>query len=774
MYTFDVFDTLIARKTATPEGIFALMQKKLQEDKKYMGISDYIKYNFFHLRINSERMARRSFGVTGAEEITLKQIYEAMSSTGCLSSKDIQLLIGLEKKTEYENTLGIKVNIQKVKELIAKGEQVALISDMYLDERTIKDMIVKADPIFKDINLYVSSEYEKSKWMGSLYSVVKKHERVEYANWIHMGDNLYSDIKIPKSLGIKTELFCFEPLKTYEKNALENRKHDCVIQLMVGAARNVRLENRFTGAAAIGSSVGGIILFPYVWWLLQESIKKGISKLYFIARDGYVLKKIADIIIEKYAYEIETYYIYGSRKVWRMSSFSKNNNDLYKFIGWANAGRIKDTRKLAEILEIPFEELMKFIPESFLYDGIKLKEFLVKELVKELNSNQVFKEYLMKVHKEKRKRVTDYMKQEIDVSGDSFAFVELSGGGFTQGCVADIISDFYDKKIKSFFFQLYQMNVMDNCIYYNFLPSFLHLGFIVELLCRAPHGQTIGYRKEDGEIIPIIQEDEGTALLQHGFNEYLLGIEKFTDQYSSILKTEYINGGSLELVFEYMEYITKVSDNEVLDFIGGMPFGVTGREKEVKEFAPVLSKKEIRSLFLWRTNEPIEDYYKGSSLEYSILRCCEEDKKRIEFYTKHQSMFLGKTVRFLKKVIKPISRYGLAADFPCELLGRRVVLYAAGKFGQDLYQKINHSKNNKVVQWVDQSYKRYQKMGLKVHDPNKIGEKEYDNIVIAVLDEKVAKNIRELLVEHGIPNHKIIWVNLRPNWLSFDSKIKIN
>ena len=32
LYSFDIYDTLITRKTATPEGIFALMQKQLEEN----------------------------------------------------------------------------------------------------------------------------------------------------------------------------------------------------------------------------------------------------------------------------------------------------------------------------------------------------------------------------------------------------------------------------------------------------------------------------------------------------------------------------------------------------------------------------------------------------------------------------------------------------------------------------------------------------------------------------------------------------------------------
>ena len=39
LYSFDVFDTIITRKTAKPTGIFKIMQKELETDEVYSDIS---------------------------------------------------------------------------------------------------------------------------------------------------------------------------------------------------------------------------------------------------------------------------------------------------------------------------------------------------------------------------------------------------------------------------------------------------------------------------------------------------------------------------------------------------------------------------------------------------------------------------------------------------------------------------------------------------------------------------------------------------------------
>lgn len=47
MYSFDVFDTLITRTTALPNGIFALMQSRMAQERALHGLDDYVIDNFF-------------------------------------------------------------------------------------------------------------------------------------------------------------------------------------------------------------------------------------------------------------------------------------------------------------------------------------------------------------------------------------------------------------------------------------------------------------------------------------------------------------------------------------------------------------------------------------------------------------------------------------------------------------------------------------------------------------------------------------------------------
>ena len=85
LYSFDVYDTLITRRTATPEGIFALMQKQLTESEAYADLPKMLIQNFYLIRIQSEKVARNTYIGGNVYDITLSQIYESVCLSGGLS-----------------------------------------------------------------------------------------------------------------------------------------------------------------------------------------------------------------------------------------------------------------------------------------------------------------------------------------------------------------------------------------------------------------------------------------------------------------------------------------------------------------------------------------------------------------------------------------------------------------------------------------------------------------------------------------------------------------
>ena len=680
--------------------------------------------------------------------MTLHDIYVAMAVCGCINEEQIEYLCQLEKDLEIASVVCITENIQRLKELLAQGERVILISDMYLPKETIRQMLLQVDDIFETMDIYVSSEYGRRKTTGNLYRVVQKIEQVSYENWTHIGDNIHQDIEVPYWLGIHVELRPKTEFSAFEKKLLENYGDDRQLQLMIGAAVKAEKENESIDAYRVGHRYAGPVLYSYAEWIVKQAKKKDIRRLYFIARDGYLLKQIVDTILDLKKIDIRTSYIYGSRKAWRMPSLSEDYYNLYQLILWSHANRITTLSELAAIMHISIQELYEYLPGTYSKnkedDHISNQE--VEYIARKLSKDEKFRNFHLQSLEKEKALVQQYLAQEVDVTDDKFAFVDVSGGGLTQGCLWQLIKERYSKPIHTFFFKIDRVNLSENSITDTFIPSFLENNLTIEMMCRAPHGQTNSYCLEKGKVVPVLDEGERELLIEHGFYEY---------------ENTGITICSVRNVLSYLQYIAEEPTKDVLEYFACMPSSESGRGSAAVEYAPKLTEEEIKNIFLLRTNEPIEFFYKGTDLKYSTLRATEEEKALIERYKVERNGILGRMYRQKaeKKLKELRERYGKAAFYPVRLLEERIVLYGAGKFGQDLYHRLMDDENHAVILWVDKRAYACQKQGMAdVHSVSEIGNVSYDQIAIAVMDRDLAGSIQEELRLMGIAKEKMIWL----------------
>lgn len=766
MISFDIFDTLLTRRVATPYGIFALMQDKLGNED-YRAIPAYIRENFYTLRIHAEELARHNAGCMGFEEITLQDIYTAMSMSADLSEEQKETLCQLECEMELQNVLPIEQSIECLKQKVAEGEKVVLISDMYLPGKVIKAMLQKLDPVLCILPLYVSSELGRRKTTGNIYRFVKKAENVDYGEWFHYGDDPYQDHTVPGRLGITTMMVEKEPLMQVETAVLQKEAKNPAAQLLSGQARYARIcARRDTQDAAVrtaermGNSVCGPILYSYVAWFLKDCMGRGIKRLYFIARDGYLLKKIADIIIEKQKLPIETKYIYGSRRAWRFCSMTEENFQLARMLSWSYCARIHNISQFAKLMELKVEELLQFLPYGAQDADTPVNSISICYMALQLEKNPVFRKLFLQKQSENRALTLAYLQQELDVTDEHFAFVDLSGGGFTQGCLADLMATFCDFPVHSYFFKIDRVNLVKKCYYHVFFPSMLKNNLVVEMISHAPHGQTCGYRREGNRIVPVLDNFEKTGFKTHNFEILERALCTYAENLAASEDAQKSERGILSVIREYLIYVAQTPDQEMLDYFASFPNNETGREKSLVEYAPRLSQEDILNIFLRKMPwEELSRYYKGTNLEYSLLRCSPEERELVRKCKENYESAWGREQRAdkIRQEEQMREAYGRAAYFPCELLEERVVLYGAGLYGRDLYRKIQQGSRSKVVQWVDKM-KDYDSYPAEVEKVESIGKVAYDQILIGVKKEEIAAEIRDELKSLGVPTEKILWV----------------
>lgn len=758
LYSFDIFDTLITRRTATPEGIFALMQKRLTDSASTAEYPERIAHNFYIFRIEAEKVARNTYITEQVRDITLRQIYECFQQMEDLTAEQLQKLMELEIAMESENILPIPENIEKVRRLKENGERVILISNMYLHSEDICRILIQISPIFQGIPLYVSGELGKTKGTHTLYHYVREQEQVGFSGWCHYGDNWNLDVEIPRSLGIQAEHYRCPGLLAWEKEILSIRESNAELQLLLGISQRTRLQQEkgsFSFPYQVGCGFGAAILVPYVTWLLHESQRKKIKKLFFIARDGYILKKIADLLIEGYNLPIETAYLYGSRRAWRLPSVKPGNFWLPEFFRFNNQAEIRSYAQIAETLELDLEELKKLLPFAR-ENGKELSWGLMQEILSILTEEQDETTALIyEKQKEKREAAIEYLRQEIGERGKDFAFVDLIGSGYTQRCLAALMDSFCDKPVKTFFYRLDCCNSGDKNENLAFFPNRMKMGSVIEVLCGAPHGQTNGYEYKAGKWIPIFGRDEGELLAEYGFEDYVKGIEDYTREMVACFPNKMPDFQDLEVPAAYLDYLAQARNRELYDYVAQMPYGITGKEKEVASFAPQLSSRDLRNLYLWHKGEPERKYYKGHTLEYSLIRLTEKQKRKLELYKKHSEDAAVRWLRqhfFQSKAKVCTSRY--------ELIAERIVLYGAGKKGRVLFRQLTVGKqyHAEIVLWVDRNYADCQAEGLQVYPPENISDTDYRQVVIAVANRQMAEEIRGSLIARGVMPGKILWI----------------
>lgn len=156
--SFDIFDTLLARKVLKPIDIFKIIENK------------YNIPNFFENRIKAEEQSNGTFN----------DIYNKYLQLTGDKSLDVNYLKQIEINTELENIIPITTNINKI------NDNDILVSDMYLDELILKQFLEKVG-INKKIKIYVSPNGKKN---NTIWKELLKLYNIN----LHTGDNQHSDI----------------------------------------------------------------------------------------------------------------------------------------------------------------------------------------------------------------------------------------------------------------------------------------------------------------------------------------------------------------------------------------------------------------------------------------------------------------------------------------------------------------------------------------------------------------------------------------------------
>lgn len=91
--------------------------------------------------------------------------------------------------------------------------------------------------------------------------------------------------------------------------------------------------------------------------------------------------------------------------------------------------------------------------------------------------------------------------------------------------------------------------------------------------------------------------------------------------------------------------------------------------------------------------------------------------------------------------------------------GSKIVLCGAGNLGQHLFKRLLVDSNFELVKWIDANYIKYSRIGLPVYSTESLIETMYDYVVVAYINKTNAENTKKTLLNLGVPENKIAWLD---------------
>ena len=436
LYSFDIFDTCITRTFFRPSDLFYQLFKDLNPNFTPEDIYDLVR-----LRIKAESEAR---SLSDKEDITLQAIYDRLdlSSYG-LEPHNVQQA---ELDLELRSLRPIKAIQSKIESLRQKGHKIIFISDMYLPTEHIQKILNQNRIAQPHDPIYVSGDIGLLKATGNLFRHVLEQENITAKQLNHTGDNVKSDVLVPQQLGICATYFKAGQANRYEQGFRpELSDQPEITAKLLGLSRASRLsqseDNPTSQAIArLAADVVAPLLVSYVAWVLQQAHNSGIQRLYFVARDGQLLLKIAQILSQNIPAP-DCRYLYGSRQAWFFPSLDPST-DLKKLDWLIIQGHSRTPRHLLQKLYLTPEAIAEALqkndlpPESWdqpLTNG-QLETFWAA--LQHPNSQEQLQNRLQT----SRTLTRRYLKQEGLQDQESWALVDMGWTLKTQRTLSKLLN----------------------------------------------------------------------------------------------------------------------------------------------------------------------------------------------------------------------------------------------------------------------------------------------------------------------------------------------
>ena len=435
--SFDVFDTLIIRRTLFPRDVFVLVEKRAEQ----AGIEAE---DFATLRAQAEQEIPYA---------NIDQIYDWLADQYDWDEETAAMIESIELNAERDVILPRTEVVELLRFALNAEKRVVLTSDMYLPEEILRRILAENGIIGYE-KLFVSCEYRRSKQSGLYEELLKLCDSPEMI--LHIGDNPMSDGKACAEYGMDTRLLP-SPLNLAKANnwgeaicSAHNWQERCLVGLAVAKLfrdpfKNPNLIELSWEERQIryGISVVGPLTIGFITWVSEMLSRDDYDGVLFLARDGYLPMAIYERIREKYCLPRPIYYLANRRSAFLCCADRESLSSRISDLG-LNSGL--DARSiLLNMYDLPEKELLAMQDDDSAVDYIDRH-------MKSIHRNA----------EESREGYLRYSKQCGMRPGGKYAVVDF----IASGTIQQYLSEFLPYQLKGFYFGTYSETKCDDIEYY--------------------------------------------------------------------------------------------------------------------------------------------------------------------------------------------------------------------------------------------------------------------------------------------------------------------
>lgn len=512
--SFDVFDTVLTRNHAVPADLFVDLGAQLVEAGAFRGPA----VQFAQVRWESEEAARRA--VPGGE-VVLDEIYAVLRERLRWSQDAAVDCRERELRLEAHSLVGVPEAVAMITEARRDTGAVWFISDMYLPGSFVESVLRREGCYCDGDRLWLSGEHRDSKHAGGLYAKARSLAGGPIESWIHVGDNPHADVKMATRHGISSRWYSNARLSLREQ---ELRGHDRFVPSWRSRTAAACRLTRLLGAPGVvpekrpiwtsSSDVAGPLIFAYVWWCLAKASEMGLRRLYFVARDGQILHRVAELLVREWKLPVRPVYLYGSRQAWHLAGLtSLADKDLEAWL-FQGAKKLTLMRLLQRLGLSPTELAASLEAAGFQkrsWDDPLIRAGL--ERAKNWLAQPEICARVLEVAAARRELLGDYLEQAGVFEDERWAVVDIGWHGNMQKSLTKALSALgKSTAFAGLYFGLVRevtslagqpVRAMWNELFGSTFP--VELTYISELFMAADHGSVAGYRRaETGAVVPVL------------------------------------------------------------------------------------------------------------------------------------------------------------------------------------------------------------------------------------------------------------------------------